>query len=69
MDSGGLELALVFLLAAVLAVPLFKRFGFGAILAYLATGVLLGPHELALVRDPTRVFESPRLSWRPVGLS
>jgi Kef-type K+ transport system membrane component KefB len=44
MDSGGLELALVFLLAAVLAVPLFKRFGFGAILAYLATGVLLGPH-------------------------
>ena len=41
MDSGGLELALVFLLAAPLAVPLVKRFGLGAILAYLATGVLL----------------------------
>ena len=61
MDSGGLELALVFLLAAVLAVPLFKRFGLGAILAYLATGVLLGPHELALVRDPDKVLAASEI--------
>lgn len=61
MDSGGLELALVFLLAAVLAVPLFKRLGFGAILAYLATGVLLGPHELALVHDPSRVLAASEI--------
>ncbi len=61
MDSGGLELALVFLSAAVLAVPLFKRFGFGAILAYLATGVLLGPHELAVVHDPERVLAASEI--------
>ena len=61
MDSGGLELALVFLLAAVLAVPLFKRFGLGAILAYLTAGVLLGPHELALVRDPDKVLAASEI--------
>ncbi|HOV96469.1 MAG TPA: monovalent cation:proton antiporter-2 (CPA2) family protein [Thermomonas sp.] len=61
MDSGSLELALVFLLAAVLAVPLFKRFGLGAVLAYLVTGVMLGPHELALVRDPARVLAASEL--------
>lgn len=61
MDTGGLELALVFLLAAVLAVPLFKRFGLGAVLAYLFTGVLLGPHELALVRDPSRVLAASEI--------
>src|SRR5690348_9601252 len=31
MHGGGLELALVFLLAGVLAVPVFKRFGLGAV--------------------------------------
>ena len=49
MHGGGLELALVFLLAAVLAVPVFKRFGLGAVLGYLAAGALLGPHALAVV--------------------
>ena len=43
MHGGGLELALVFLLAAVVAVPVFKRFGLGAVLGYLVAGVLLGP--------------------------
>ena len=47
MHGGGLELALVFLLAAVIAVPLFKRFGLGAVLGYLVAGVVLGPYRLA----------------------
>lgn len=61
MDSDGLELALVFLLAAVLAVPLFKRLGLGATLAYLATGVLLGPHELAVIRNPESVLAASEI--------
>ena len=69
MDSGSLELALVFLLAAVLAVPLFKRFGLGAVLAYLVTGVMLGPHELALVRDPARVLAASELQNVRLSLS
>ena len=32
MHGGGLELTLVFLLAAVIAVPVFRRFGLGAVL-------------------------------------
>lgn len=52
MHGGGLELALVFLLAAVVAVPVFKRFGLGAVLAYLAAGVVLGPYALKVVPDP-----------------
>jgi Kef-type K+ transport system membrane component KefB len=35
MHNSGLDLALVFLLAAVIAVPVFKRFGLGTALGYL----------------------------------
>ena len=61
MHGGGLELALVFLLAAVVAVPLFKRFGLGAVLAYLATGVLLGPYGLKVVRDADRILNASEI--------
>ena len=61
MHGGGLELALVFLLAAVVAVPVFKRFGLGAVLGYLAAGALLGPHALRLVTDPERVLAASEI--------
>lgn len=44
--------ALVFLGAAVIAVPLFNRFKLGAVLAYLAAGVVIGPSVLGLISDP-----------------
>ncbi|WP_084545142.1 monovalent cation:proton antiporter-2 (CPA2) family protein [Derxia gummosa] len=47
----------VFLAAAVVAVPLFKRLGFGAVLGYLIAGVFLGPSGFALVHDPERVLD------------
>ncbi|MFI3487829.1 cation:proton antiporter, partial [Klebsiella pneumoniae] len=56
MHSGGLELALVLLLAAVIAVPVFKKFGFGAVLGYLAAGVVLGPDGLGFVQDADRIL-------------
>ena len=37
-----MDLALVFLLAAVIAVPVFKRFGLGAVLGYLIAGAAIG---------------------------
>lgn len=49
MHTGGLELALVLMLAAIVAVPVFKKFGLGAVLAYLVAGVVLGPYGLAFV--------------------
>ena len=44
--------ALIYLAAAVIAVPLFKRLGLGAVLGYLIAGVLIGPSVLRLIDDP-----------------
>ena len=43
--------AAVFLGAAVMAVPVAKRLGLGAILGYLAAGATIGPHGLGLVSE------------------
>ncbi|MEM7496804.1 MAG: monovalent cation:proton antiporter-2 (CPA2) family protein [Pseudomonadota bacterium] len=43
--------AVVFLGAAVIAVPIFKRLGLGSVLGYLAAGALIGPHVLGFVSD------------------
>ena len=48
----GLGVAVALLAAAVVAVPLFKRFGLGAVLGYLAAGLILGPSALGVVREP-----------------
>ncbi|WP_232787419.1 monovalent cation:proton antiporter-2 (CPA2) family protein [Spongiibacter nanhainus] len=48
--------ALIYLLAAVLAVPLAKRIGLGSVLGYLIAGVIIGPHALHLVGDQTEVM-------------
>ncbi len=53
---GFLQLAAVFLLAAVVAVPVAKRLGLGAIVGYLAAGVVLGPSVLGLVDDPQSIL-------------
>jgi len=46
-----LEQAAVFLATAVLLVPLFRHWRLGAVLGYLAAGMLIGPHGLALVAE------------------
>ncbi len=43
--------AFIYLAAAVVAVPLAKRFGLGSVLGYLLAGVLIGPHALDLVGE------------------
>lgn len=48
--------ALYYLLAAVIAVPLFKKIGLGSILGYLCAGIVLGPHALAVINDPQQVL-------------
>ena len=50
---GNLELFLIFLVAAVVAVPLFRRLGLGAVLGYLFAGVVMGPFGIKLVTDPS----------------
>ena len=46
---GVFEVALVYLAAAVISVPLAKRLGLGSVLGYLAAGVVIGPFALGLV--------------------
>ncbi len=52
MDGHALANVLAYLTAAVIAVPLFRRFGLGAILGYLAAGAVIGPQVLHLIDDP-----------------
>lgn len=46
----------IFLAAAVVAVPLSRRLSLGAILGYLAAGVIMGPYALGLIRDAEEVL-------------
>jgi len=46
-----LQVAVVFLLATVIAVPLTKRFRLGSVLGYLLAGMAIGPQALRLVSD------------------
>lgn len=56
-DSTGLITeAIVFLGAAIAAVPIFKAIGFGSILGYLAAGVVIGPHVIGLVSDTETIL-------------
>lgn len=43
--------AFVYLLAAVIAVPLAKRLGLGSVLGYLAAGMIIGPFGLGLIGE------------------
>ena len=44
--------SLIYLGAAVLAVPLARALGLGSIIGYLAAGIAIGPWGLQLVTDP-----------------
>jgi CPA2 family monovalent cation:H+ antiporter-2 len=47
---------IVFLGAAVVAVPIFKKLKLGAILGYLVAGAAIGPFLLNLVNDPGTIM-------------
>lgn len=56
MTEGFLFYALIFLLAAVIVVPIAKRVGLGAILGYLLAGVAIGPYVLGLIEKPDDIL-------------
>ncbi|HYA37955.1 MAG TPA: monovalent cation:proton antiporter-2 (CPA2) family protein [Candidatus Methylomirabilis sp.] len=61
MDASLLREAVVFLLAAVITVPLFKRLGVGAVLGYLTAGVLIGPRAFGVVHDVDNILHFSEL--------
>lgn len=52
----GFEQLMQLLLAAVIVVPLAARFGLGAVLGYLLTGVIVGPWGFAVIGDVDQVM-------------
>jgi len=64
---GGVDLlpVVVLLAAAVVAVPLFRRFGLGSVLGYLAAGLAIGPFGLGailgLFPDPQSIIHIAEL--------
>jgi glutathione-regulated potassium-efflux system protein KefB len=54
-DHSFLQYAVVLLLAAVIAVPLAKRWQLGAVLGYLAAGALIGPSGVNLIGNTEQI--------------
>lgn len=53
--------AMIFLAAAVIAVPVFVRLKLGGILGYLVAGAVIGPSVLNLVSDPDTILHFAEL--------
>ncbi|HEY3641183.1 MAG TPA: monovalent cation:proton antiporter-2 (CPA2) family protein [Xanthobacteraceae bacterium] len=60
-EFGFFTLALVLLAAAVASVPLARRIGLSAIVAYLIAGIIIGPHGLGLFRTPSSILSVAQL--------
>jgi glutathione-regulated potassium-efflux system ancillary protein KefC/glutathione-regulated potassium-efflux system protein KefB len=56
-----LQEAVVFLAAAVIAVPLSRRLGVGAVLGYLVAGLLIGPSVLGFISDVDNILHFAEL--------
>lgn len=54
--SAWLTTSLIYLAAAVIAVPLAKALGLGSILGYLVAGMAIGPWGLGLVSDAEQIL-------------
>ena len=52
---------IIFLLAVVIAVPIFNRIKLGSILGYLCAGVVIGPSVLGLIDDPDQILHFAEL--------
>ena len=60
-EFGFFTLALVLLTAAVASVPIARRIGLSAIVAYLVAGIIIGPHGLGVFRTPGSILSVAEL--------
>ncbi|MGI3035078.1 glutathione-regulated potassium-efflux system protein KefB [Vibrio diabolicus] len=61
ITSEFLQSSVVFLSAAVIAVPIAQRLGLGSVLGYLLAGVLIGPWGLGLISDVDAILHFAEL--------
>lgn len=62
-EAGGMDIghAVALLAAGVIAVPIFRKLGLGAVLGYLAAGVAVGPFGLKLFQDSEAIIHVAEL--------
>lgn len=60
-NSNDLVQLVTLLGAAVVAVPLFKKIGFGSVLGYLAAGLVIGPFGFGLFNNPGSILHVAEL--------
>ena len=58
---GFIQEAEIFLVAAIIAVTLFNRLGFGSVLGYLVAGVVIGPWGFAFVTGVENILHFAEL--------
>lgn len=56
-----LQESIIYLLAAIISVPISKWLGFGSVLGYLAAGIIIGPFGLAFVSDAEHILQFAEL--------
>ncbi|MBE4575473.1 glutathione-regulated potassium-efflux system protein KefB [Vibrio navarrensis] len=61
LTSDFLQTSVIFLSAAVVAVPLAQRFGLGSVLGYLLAGVAIGPWGLGVISDVDAILHFAEL--------
>lgn len=55
-QSSFLIQTVIYLTAAIIIVPIFKKLGLGSVLGYLIAGIIIGPYALELIHDPEHVL-------------
>lgn len=56
-----LQEAVIYLIAALIAVPISKKLGFGSVLGYLAAGIIIGPFGLGFITDTEHILHFAEL--------
>lgn len=56
-----LQESIIYLLAALIAVPISKKLGFGSVLGYLAAGIGIGPFGLGFIKDSEHILHFAEL--------
>ena len=53
--------AVIYLIAALIAVPISRKLGFGSVLGYLAAGIIIGPFGLGFIKDAEHILHFAEL--------
>ena len=56
-----LQESIIYLLAAIISVPISKRLGFGSVLGYLAAGIIIGPFGFAFIHESQHILHFAEL--------